>query len=407
MEGPLDIVRRHEEWRLGECINLIPSENVTSPQVRELLASDMGHRYTLPMAMEIHGSRVDNAYRGTRYLDRIEAVGEALAREIFAAPHASLKPLSGHVAGFIMLLATCRRGDRVAVISPDHGGYDGYGRGYLPDILGLEVRYLPFREDRWNLDTEAAARMVESWKPRLVILGQSLFLFPYDMKPVRHACDAAGSSLGYDASHVLGLIAGGIFQAPLREGADIVVGSTHKSFFGPQGGLLLVREGGMWEAVQRNLVWRSLDNAHWNRVAALAQALLEAREVGAPYASQVVANARALGRQLHDQGVPVRFPDLGFTSSHQVLLDPGGLRGRFGLSPNDAAVRLEAQDIIVDAVGRLGTNEVTRMGAREEHMGQLAGIMAEALAGKQVGAKVKALRASLGLAFTLPTERGK
>lgn len=401
----LTLARHHEAWRLGRCLNLMASENVTSPEVRTLLASDFAHRYTLPIGSEVHGSYVENAYRGTRYTDAVEARGEALARQIFGARHATLKPLGGHIAGMIMLLSACRRGDNIMVLHPDHGGYDGYAEGYLPDILGLGVSYLPFDEATWRIRSEEAAAMIAEGRPRLVIVGQSFFPFPYELRPLVRACRSAGSLLGYDGSHVLGLIAGHEFQDPLGEGVDVLVGSTHKSFFGPQGGLLLTNHDELWAAVQRNLVWRSIDNAHWNRIAALARALEEAKRYGRRYARQVVANSRALGASLDGLGFPLRFGPQGFTHSHQLILDLQRLRRDHGLTANDFAVRCEANDIIVDAVGRLGTNEVTRMGAKESHMRSLATLLTDVLHARRVKGRVHRIRASLHMAYTLQHRR--
>ena len=402
----LSLVDRHERWRAETCLNLQPSENLVSPQVKRALGSDLAGRYTLPWDGEINGSPVTNAYGGTRYLDEIEAAGEALARAVFGATYASLKPLSGHVAGMIGILATTQPGDTILVVDGRHGGYDGYGPDYIPDVLGgtRKVGYLPFDESTWRTDTPRAVESIESQRPALVLLGASFLLFPYEIGPLRDACDTAGSLIGYDGSHVLGLIAGGAFQRPLAEGADLLVGSTHKSFFGPQGGIFLTNRDDVWERARRQMVWRTLDNVHWNRVAGLAQALSEHRAFGAAYATQVVKNAKALAAELDERGFPVRFAAHGYTESHQVLLDGAGLKDAFGLTAQEFSTTLERNDIIVDAVARIGTNEITRLGATEAEMGEIASLMDEAVRGGSVTEGVHALRSRLQLtfAFTWP-----
>jgi glycine hydroxymethyltransferase len=392
------LARRQEAWRLEQCINLIPSENVTSPQVRALLASDFGHRYSLPLNTEIHGSYVENAYRGTRYLDEMESLGEEVARQLLGADYATLKPLSGHISGLVTLMATCRPGDRLLTISAEDGGYDGYGADYLPKALGLGVDFLPFDRGKWNLQTEEACRMIEEVRPRLVVVGASFILFPYELGPLRKACDASGPVLAYDASHVMGLIAGGVFQRPLEEGADIILGSTHKSLFGPQGGLIAARKE-LAEPLGASMTWKALDNAHWNRIAALTQALLEAERFGKAYAEAVVANARRLATELDKRGIDVLFADAGYTRSPQVLLNTEAVREGFGVTMNELAARLEKSNIIVDAVGRLGTNEVTRMGATEEDMADIAECMARCAQGEDVTAEVAAIRQRLKLSY--------
>ena len=397
-----DLVRAHEAWRLGEAINLQPSENVMSEPARALLASDLAHRYTLPDAFNPSGG-LGNAYRGTRYTDAVEALGEDVARRVFSSAEASLKPLSGHLAGFLLLQAACRRGDRVMLVHAKHGGYDGYMPGYLPEYLGLEVDFLPFDEASWNVDPRAAADAILGRHPRLVLLGASFLLFPYNLRWLRGACDDVGAVLGYDASHVLGLIAGGQFQRPMVEGVDLLSASTHKSFPGPQGGIFLANRTDLFERAMRGILWRVEDNAHWNRIASTAQVLLEMDAFGAAYAKQVVANSKALARDLDKGGFPVKFAGLGYTESHQIHYDPERLQASFGLTPPAFADRLESQGLIVDAVGRIGTNEVTRMGATVDHMKSVAGLIVRAARGEDVRGEVREVRAGLKLSYVFPS----
>jgi glycine hydroxymethyltransferase len=234
--------------------------------------------------------------------------------------------------------------------------------------------------------------MIRSKKPRLVILGASAILFPYDMRPVKEACTDAGTTLVYDGSHVLGLIAGGEFQKPLKEGADMLYGSTHKSFFGPQGGLIVTDSDSLNAEIRKNLTWRIVDNVHWNRVAALGQALLESKEFGSSYAKQVIKNSRRFGQELKDRGIPIMFEESGFSRSHQLLMDPKEVRAIYGLSMNDFSVRLEKSNLMIDSVARLGTAEITRLGVKEKHLPELADLFAEAAKGRNVKKKVKEFR---------------
>ena len=405
MVDVLALVDRHERWRADSCLNLQPSENLISPQVKRALGSDLAGRYTLPWSGEIHGATVTNAYGGAKYLDEIEAIGEDLARTVFEARHASLKPLSGHLAAMLMLLTATRRKDRVLILDAKHGGYDGYMPDYIPSVLGLRLKvdFLPFREDAWTLDTEAAARMIRRQKPALVVLGASFLLFPYEMAPLREAADDADALIGYDGSHVLGLIAGGGFQRPLPEGTDILVGSTHKSLFGPQGGLFLCNREDLWERAQKNMVWRLFDNVHWNRVAGVAQALAEHKEFGAAYAAQVVKNAKALAAALDERGVPVKFKEHGYTASHQIHLDEERMKRDLHLTPQEFSNAMEANNLIVDAVARLGANEVTRLGATEKEMVEIAELMEMVVGGKAVKEEVLALRSRLKLSYAFPS----
>ncbi|MEW5936964.1 MAG: serine hydroxymethyltransferase [Candidatus Thermoplasmatota archaeon] len=395
----IELARRHDHWRTEECINLIPSENIVSPQVRSLLSSDMGGRYTLPIGGEVHGVHVENAYRGTRYADEVQRKAEALACRIFHAAHATLAPLSGHLAGMLMLSSLCRKGDTVLTLSSGHGGYDGYCEGYMPDLLGLKVAYLPFHPPSCNIRVEEACAMIHAVRPRLVILGASYFPFPHPVRELAAACSEADAALGYDAAHVLGLIP--IFQHPLAEGAAIVVGNTHKTFWGPQGGIAMTNSPEIWDAMLRNLTWRTVDNTHLHRIAAVGHALLEFERFGAEYAAQVVRNAKALAGALDDHGIPIRFREHGYTASHQVLLDPERMPKELGLDCSELAIRLERSNIITDALGRLGTQEITRMGLREKEMSELADLISQCAGGKDVSDGVKALRERMQMCYVL------
>jgi len=388
----LDMMRAQEKWRLEDSINLLPSENMSSPQVRALLSSDFGHRYTLPVNAEYAGEFLENSYRGTRLTTEVELKAEEAAREVFAAKHACVQPMGGHIAALITIVSTTKRGDAMVAVPPEYGGYDGYGQEYIPDILGLRSFKMPFDPDSYNIDTETTVSMIRSKKPKLVILGASFLLFPYDMKPVREACRAAGSTLVFDGSHVMGLIAGGEFQKPLKEGADILYGSTHKSFFGPQGGIILTNSDSLDKSIRRNLTWRIVDNVHWNRVAALGQALLEFRRFGPAYARQVIRNSRRLGKELKARGIPIMFEDHGFSQSHQLLMDPKEIRAIYGLSMNDFSVRLEKSNLIIDSVSRIGTSEITRLGVKEKHLPELADLFADAAKGRNVSKLVREFR---------------
>ncbi|MEM4479777.1 MAG: hypothetical protein QXG58_00810 [Candidatus Bathyarchaeia archaeon] len=355
----LSLVKKHEKWRGRECLNLIPSENVMSQAVRSLLASELGHRYTAR----------DRFYMGTRFIDEIEHYGEELAKEVFRAETADLRPLSGHIADLIFLACFTRPGDTLMCISPEDGGYPGLWNDGLSGLLGLKVFPLPFSKENMKVDMEKAVEAINKVKPKVLILGASLILFPHPVKELADVAHENGAVVGFDGSHVLGLIAGKKFQDPLREGADALFGSTHKSFFGPQGGILLAdREHG--ELMKAKIYPRFVDNAHWNRIAALTLALAEMKSFGGEYAEQVVRNARALAKALHEHGFPVKCSRLGFTESNQVIMDFGGYeRGR------RVAEKLQEANIIVDCVVRVGTCEVTRRGMKEREMAEIADFM--------------------------------
>ncbi len=393
-----ELIRAHDSWRGKQCINLQPSENILSDAVRSVLSTDMAGRYTLRSNEYITNGGASNSYGGTRYLDEVEALGEETASSLFHGAHASLKPMSGHIASLLMVASTCRKGDTIMAVPSADGGYDGYGSGYIPDIFSLNYRPLPFDRERWNLDTDASVTSIEEAKPRLVILGQSFILFPYDLKAIRSACDDAGAVLAYDASHVMGLVTGGKFQDPVGDGVDIVVGSTHKSLPGPQGGLFITADDGIWKEFGRNTTWRIIDNAHWNRIAGVAQALLEMKRHGARYAAKIQSNSASLGKHLHAAGFECKFSSLGYSRSHQLLIDQPSLE-RTGFTFGSLSGMLESNDIIVDTTGRLGTSEVSRLGMGDREMREVASLVKEAMNGGHVKSKANKLRRRFKISY--------
>jgi glycine hydroxymethyltransferase len=387
------LLAEHERWRSRESLNLLASENLSSPSVQRYLSSDMGRRYTLELDQVLHGEKVDNGYAGTRYLDEVEGMARSLAAKLLHGKRASVKPLSGHVAALCVLAPLLPRGARYLAVFPEQGGYDGYAPAYIPSVLGYTARELPVHGPLHEVDVEEVTTKIRREKPEAVILGQSYFVLPYPVRPIADAVHEHGGKLLYDASHVMGLVMGGEFQDPLGEGADVVYGSTHKSFFGPQGGIIAARDIELLDRIEAYMTWRILDNAHWNRIAALTQALLEMERYGRAYASTVVVNARALASELEAQGIPVLGADLGYTRSHQVFLDGATLKARHGLAPPGLARRLERQDILIDLVGRVGTAEATRLGVRKTDMPEIARwIHSAGILGKPVKAQVNAFR---------------
>ena len=309
----LSLTQKHEKWRGKECVNLIPSENVTSPAVRSLLSSDFGHRYTSP----------DKFYLGTHLIDEIEEYGEKLARQVFKSETADLRPLSGHIANLVFLACFTKPKDTILCVSPSDGGYPGISEQNLSGFLGLKVMNFPFSKEQMNIKTKETIDLISQAKPKVVIFGASLFLFPHPVRKIAEAVKKVDALIAYDGSHVLGLIGGESFQDPLREGASILFGSTHKSLFGPQGGIILARKE-CGEVIKERIHPAFVDNAHWNRIAALTLSLAEMKTFGKEYGRQVVKNAQALAKALAEYNFPVACPNLGYTKSHQVFLDYGG-----------------------------------------------------------------------------------
>jgi glycine hydroxymethyltransferase len=372
------LVRGHARWRGRQCLNLLPSENSLSPKALSYLATDFAGRYTLPMKAMVDGELLENSYAGTRYTDAIESLASQAAQRVFRGRYATVRPLSGHIAAMAVLSSLLPRGSSYLSIPPEAGGYDGYDPGYLPALLGYRAVPLPCHGPTHQLDLEGLTATLRTERPQAVILGQSFILFPYPLREVAEAAHAVDALVIYDGSHVMGLIAGGQFQDPLTEGADVLLGSTHKSFFGPQGGIVVTNREDLFAQIDGAMTWRVQDNAHWNRIAALAQSLLEMERVGAAYARTVIRNSQALARALDEEGIPLVGQEEGYTRSHQIWIDKVELRERFQMGAVRFARNLESQDIIVDLVGRVGTAEVSRWGMTPSQMPAIARWIREA-----------------------------
>ena len=349
----LELIDKHEGLR-KDCVNLIASENFLSQRVRDALAGDLAGRY--------HTSW----YGGSRYSREIITETEELARRLFNVKHALVTPLSGNICDLVMLFAFSSPGDRVAMPPFFAGGYP----------LGLEkfdrVRAdLPIDTGSFRYDLEAARQVIEN--VRLIYMGSSFIPFPHPVKELSEHIDGLEDppELVYDGAHVLGLMASGEFQDPLGEGASVLFGSTHKTLYGPQGGMILTNSDEHEERMRAYLDIDLetgiglVDNPHVNRIAALGLALEELL-ADPDYGGRVIKNARILAKALEDNSVPMRFGDRGYTESHQIFID---------MEPEPAqrlCGELEKDGIFIDVSGRLGLAELTRRGCGADDLQELA-----------------------------------
>ncbi len=270
----------------------------------------------------------------------------------------------------------------------------------------INLHFLPLTADHYHVDAQKTIELIDQLSPQLVIMGKSLFLFPEPVSEVAAYCKTKGVALLYDGAHVLGLIAGGQFQDPLREGATWMTGSTHKTFPGPQRGVILGNlneedEKKYWGAADRGVFPGSSSNHHLHSLPALLVATREMKQYGREYAVQIIHNAQALGRSLDELGTPVEAREFGYTRSHMIAVNVAQWGGGV-----EVAKRLEENDIILNynmlpgdtdprnpSGLRIGVPEMTRFGMDERAMGELAQLLHDGIRGKNVKAQVNALRA--------------
>lgn len=373
------LLNKHHEYR-ETCLNLIASENVPSPLVEELFDERLAQRYG-----NYNGTDLSKRhYKGNRYIAEIEAYTQELARELFNAAFVDLRPLSGNIAGIAATFALGEPGDIALEVDNGHG----YANKLATSPLRVDLKSIPIPWDgiRSNIDLTATIKLIEKHEPKIVNIGSAVFLFPQPVAEIKEAMHQANSDsyLIYDAAHVIGLIAGGRFQSPLDEGADVIISSTHKTLAGPQGGMILTNNKTIAERIASTLYPLLMSNHHLNRLPALAGTFVEWMTCGSAYADAIVANAKALGQALTNRGVPLLGAELGFTESHTVIpiVDAYGGGG-------ELADRLESCNIIAGAAGlspevgksglRLGVQEITRMGMMPEDAEDIADCIVSAL----------------------------
>ena len=368
------IVRHHSE-RFENALPLIASENLLSPYAKELLISDFHSRY----AEGLPGERY---YEGNEDVDRVENLCLDLARKLFRCSFADVRPISGTVANLAVLKALAEPGDLVGTSRLADGAHISSASFGAFGLRGVKPVYYAWDEERMTIDVARTREILRAVRPKLCLFGLSLFLFPMPVDELRPTLEQIGARGWYDGAHVLGLIAGGVFQDPLREGCSVLSASTHKTLPGPQHGILL--GDGLDPETQKRLQSGAFpgvtSNHHLHTMAALAVSLAEHLEFGTEYARQTVANARALAQALHERGFDVLAEKLGFTRSHTIAvrvtqegggeevarrLAESGIITNKNLLPGDASPK-HPQGI------RLGTPELTRVGMKEKEMVQVA-----------------------------------
>ena len=365
-------------------LGMIASENIVSPMVQKIVASDLHGRY----AEGLPGKRY---YQGCDDFDTIESIGIDLAKSVFNAPFANIQSTSGTVSNIGALKALAKPGDKITAVSTADGGHISHARMGAVGLRDLNLSTYPWDEDRMEPDVDGACALIREVEPKIALIGQSVFLFPTPLREIADAAHEVGAKVMYDGAHVLGLIAGGVFQDPLREGADVMTGSSHKTFPGPQGGFLLSSsEDPAFQKRLNNAIFPGVCSSyHLHHVAGKVIALAEFEEYGTAYAEDIVANAKHFAASLAAEGFDVLAESRGYTASHQVLTRHGSKDSGAGAK---AARLLEDAGIITNmnmlpgdtkAMNpsglRLGVQELTRVGMGLREMEEVAKLYARVL----------------------------
>ena len=326
-----------------------------------------------------------------------------LAKRLFNAEFADVRPISGVVANLAIYSAFSNPGDVMIAPSIPAGGHISHGKkehsGTAGLVHGLEIEFFAFDPEEMNIDVEKTKAKIQELDkqgklPKIAMFGGSVFLFPHPVKELADFLKGYNIHINYDAAHVAGLIAGGQFQDPLREGVDTMTMSTHKTLFGPQGGLVLAFEKDA-DAIKKATFPGLTSSHHIHHMAGKAVTFAEALEFGKEYASQTIKNAKLLAAELANLGFKVLGEKMGYTNSHQTVVNvlDYGDGGKIEADLEKANIIVNRQLIPGDLKAkrnymspggiRLGTSEITRLGMKESEMQQIASLIKQVIIDKK------------------------
>lgn len=432
-------IERNNLWRQRECINLIPSENTPSPLVKICEMCDPAGRYAEHRTMK--GNEV-YFYHGTDFIKEIEIEAQAALCEYFDCKEAELRPVSGQMSNEVVFKAVTKFVNRNSpkgtfrklrsVMNNDlgMGGHlSSQPMGALFNFVDINpatgkencINFPVMPDNPYKMDADKMIELLEENRPELVVFGKSMFLYP---EPVKRFADYVKDwenkpVIMYDMAHVFGLY--GAFQAPLAEGADVITGSTHKTFFGPQRGAIVSNMAKkthfrkLWLDIKSRAFPGSTSNHHLATLLGLLVATHEMNAFKDEYQNKVLSNARAFAKHLADNGLKVEGdPADGYTHTHQVVVrvidhaDGALIADR--LQENNIVVNYQAlpddETFLTSSGIRTGVSEMTRYGMNEEDFGKLAELMARVIVkNENVADEVTSFRQKfMKMRYTLPLE---
>ncbi len=419
----------NHEWRQRRCINLIPSENTPSRAVQMLCASDPSCRYAEHRKIKSFYDKDVFYYQGTGFIDEVEQLLVEQMKQYLGCTEVETRVISGQMSNMAVFSALMdwknrldRKHDpkRLGYVMNNHiikGGHlSAQPMGALHDYIAVDpvtersavVNFPVCKDNVYKIDVEETKKLIDEYKPEFIIFGKSMVLHKEPVSEIRRFVDEQGiqTTIMYDMAHVMGLV-GEHFQKPFEEGAEIVTGSTHKTFFGPQRGVIGVNykrdelKYGLWETIESRAFPGSVSNHHLGTQLGLLMAAYEMNTFKDEYQKAVIENAKSFAKALKAEGLNVMGdPAIDYTETHQVIVSVG-----YGTGP-EVANRLEENNIIVNyqatpdeegftASGalRMGVSEMTRFGFGAVEFAALAKLMADCiLRGRAVGDEVASLR---------------
>jgi aminomethyltransferase len=433
---------QNTHWRQKESFNLIPSEQTPSLLVKLFSMTDPSGRYGEHRKFEAFEDKEIFYYQGTKLIEEVERLVMEEFRDFLGCSEVEARVISGQMANAAVfsglmdyLNRLYRKQDprRIRKVMNHHltrGGHlSAQPMGALSDYVAVDplmeraavIEFPVLEDDPYQIDLKETKELIELHKPELIILGKSMMIYREPLRELAQMISGIQPKpiILYDMAHVLGL-AGPYYQEPFKEGADIVTSSTHKTFFGSQRGVIAsnMSEGteykDLWETILRRVFPGSVSNHHLGTLLGLLMAAYEMNAFKSEYQKAVVSNAKSFARALKDRGLTVEGnPALGYTETHQVIVRVG-----YGSGPV-MANRLEENNIIVNYQGapddegftaasclRMGVQEMTRFGMKEEDFGELADYISQViLHGRSLAQEVAQYRKRFTeMKYCLPAE---
>jgi len=361
-----------------KTIHLTANESVMSPLAIKWQASVLNTRYVLG-AIKERDKKEAYFYkkiflvRGIPAFDELELLAKNVCGKMFHCQESNFVPLSGLHAMISVIGAMTEPGDLVMTLPPQYGGH--YATASLLKSMGRQQVFLPYSPDKLELNLKELKQLASREKIRMIYLDTMHYFNPYPLKRIKEILPKA--ILVYDGSHVLGLIAGGQFQAPLLEGADILSGNTHKTMPGPQKAMILYKDKNLADKLSM-IADVFTSSCHTHSTISLFITLLEMAQFGKEYANQIIKNSRTLAELLYKNGFEIMaYPEIK-PQTHQLLIQTNNIKEglkliKAGISVNTVSLFNDLQFI------RLGTQQVTRLGMKEQEMEHLANLITKAL----------------------------
>lgn len=385
---------REENLRERDSIRLIPSENYASRAVLEACGSVLSNKYS-------EGYPRKRYYEGQEVIDQVEELARQRVQSLFGAEHVNVQPYSGSPANLAVYLAFCKPGDTVMGLGLPSGGH--LTHGHSVSITGLFFKSVPYgvRHEDHRIDLDQVRTLAKEHRPRLIWAGTTAYPRQLDWASFRSIADEVGAVLAADIAHISGLVVGGVHPSPVGI-ADVVTSTTHKTFRGPRGGMILCKKEHA-SALDRAVFPGLQGGPHNQATAGIAVAAKEAStDVFRQYAHQVVANAKVLAEALLERGFRLVT---GGTDNHLILFDvtDKGTTGklaaqamaRAGLVGNYNSIPFDPRKPFDPSGVRIGTPAITSRGMGAQEMKKIASWINDVVAAPSDEARVAHIAAEV------------